>query len=150
MGLNRSSEFKTTHFVFRPIYNLYLIVLYVNMFKKKRLGNKYRYLHQFIGSKLHHRQIHGILVFINDKKKHGTTSEERQSFRKWMTAAVIFITDYCRQFFNWCYSPYTDDSYSMQIRWETILQLYNPLPFSARSLAMIDCYEWLRNSLFVI
>lgn len=50
------------------LYNLYLIVLYVNMFKKKRLGNKYRYLHQFIGSKLHHRQIYGILVFIKDKK----------------------------------------------------------------------------------
>lgn len=117
MGLNRSSEFKTTHFVFRPIYNLYLIVMYVNMFKKKRLGNKYRYLHQFIGSKLHHRQIHGIHVFIKDKKKkHGTTSEERQSFRKWMTAAVIFITDYCRQFFNWCYSSYTDDSYSNSVR----------------------------------
>lgn len=78
----------------------YTTSIYVNMFKKKRLGNKYWYLHQFIGSKLHHRQIHGILVFIKDKKKHGTTSEERQSFRKWMTAAVIFITDYCRQFFN--------------------------------------------------
>lgn len=35
MGLNRSSEFKTTHFVFRPIYDRCLIVLYVNMFKKK-------------------------------------------------------------------------------------------------------------------
>lgn len=117
MGLNRSSEFKTTHFVFRPIYDRCLIVLYVNMFKKKTLGNKYRYLHQFIGSKLHHRQIHGIHVFIKDKKKkHGTTSEERQSFRKWMTVAVIFITDYCRQFFNWCYSPYTDDSYSNSVR----------------------------------
>lgn len=116
MGLNRSSEFKTTHFVFRPIYDRCLIVLYVNMFKKKRLGNKYRYLHQFIGSKLHHRQIYGIHVFIKEKKKHGTTSEERQSFRKWMTVAVIFITDYCRQFFNWCYSSYTDDSYSNSVR----------------------------------
>lgn len=48
--------------------DLYLIVLYVNMLKKKRFGNKYRYLHQFIGSKLHHRQIYGILVFIKDKK----------------------------------------------------------------------------------
>lgn len=35
MGFNRSSEFKIIYFVFRLIYDRCLIVLYVNMFKKK-------------------------------------------------------------------------------------------------------------------
>lgn len=116
MGLNRSSEFKTTHFVFRPIYDRCLIVLYVNMFKKKDWEINTGIFISSLGVNCIIDKFMEYLYSSKKKKKHGTTSEERQSFRKWMTAAVIFITDYCRQFFNWCYSPYTDESDSNSVR----------------------------------